>query len=229
MENPNQVLSSQPCEPESAPCNIQEEQEKAGQTQRKQPIIKKFPVKIIVGAAALVLLLVFVIILHTTNKEAPQPEIITVSSLEKIINVSELSTFTAVYNRIATVPNANKPEKIDYYVAYDAKVNAGIELTDISVSVDNETKTVTVEIPEIHITTINVDIGSLDFIFLNSKANTSTVTQAAFKACEEDVRQESAQQTAIYDLAKQNAINVLKALIEPIINQLDAEYTLSIR
>ena len=68
----------------------------------------------------------------------------------------------------------------------------------------------------------------MDFIFFNDKANTSTVTQEAFKACEADVQQESEQQTAIYDLAKQNAVNVLTALINPIIEQLDAEYSLVI-
>ena len=40
-------------------------------------------------------------------------EIITVSTLQKIVNVSELSTFTAVYNGIAQVENEKDAEKID--------------------------------------------------------------------------------------------------------------------
>ena len=37
---------------------------------------------------------------------------ITESTLREIINVSELSTYTAVYNGIAKVPNPDKPEEI---------------------------------------------------------------------------------------------------------------------
>ena len=71
-------------------------------------------------------------------------------------------------------------------------------------------------------------MSSLDFIFLNQKADKSGVTEVAYKACEEDVRQESEQQSAICELAKQNAENVLRALIRPIVNQLGEGYQLEI-
>lgn len=48
-------------------------------------------------------------------------------TLERIIDVSELSTFTVIYNGIAQVANEKKLELIDYY-AYVATVNAGIDL-----------------------------------------------------------------------------------------------------
>lgn len=179
-------------------------------------------------AIVLVLVVAVFIVFRMTGKDKSEPEIITISTLEKIINVSELSTFTAVYNGITEVMNEKDTKEIDYYVSYEARVNAGTDFEKIVISVDNEIKTITVDIPEVYITDINVDIASLDFIFLNNKANTATVTQEAFKACEADVQRESEQQTAIYDLAKQNAVNVLTALINPIIEQLDAEYTLVI-
>lgn len=182
----------------------------------------------IIVAVALVLIIFILAAFTLAGKDKPEPEIITVSTLEKIINVSELSTFTAVYNGIAQVMNSEKPEKTDYYVSYEARVDAGIDFEKVAISVDNEAKLITVNIPEVYITDINVDITSLDFIFMNDKANTSTVTQGAFKACEADVQAESAQNEAIYDLAKQNAINVLTALINPIVEQLDTEYTLAI-
>lgn len=156
----------------------------------------------------------------------PEPEVITVSTLEKIINVSELSTFTAVYNGIAQVMNEKKPNETDYYVSYDARVDAGIDFEKIVITVNNDEKTINIDIPKVYITDVNVDISSLDFIFYNKKANTSTVTQEAFKACEDDVRAESEHQDAIFELAQQNAKNVLIALTKPIVEQLDAEYTL---
>lgn len=181
---------------------------------------------VIIGVVVIVIIVVIFIFQQVRKTPSDNVEVITVSTLEKIINVSELSTFTAVYNGIAEVENEKKPEEIDYYVSYEAKVNAGIDFEKILIEIDNETKEIIITTPNVYITDVNVDISSLDFIFYNDKANTSTVTQQAFKACEEDVNKESEQQTAIFDLAQQNAINILTALTQPIVEQLDADYTL---
>lgn len=158
------------------------------------------------------------------NKE----EILTVSTLEKIINISELSTFQAVYNGIAKGMNEKKPDQVDYYVSYTAKVYAGIDFEKVKITMDQDTKKITVTIPEIEITDINVDIGSLDYIFINKKANKSTVSAKAYKECKADVKNESEKETAIYELAEQNAKNIVKALISPFVEQLDSDYELEI-
>lgn len=187
---------------------------------------KKAQFLIILVAAVLIIGLVVLGIVKLATPKVNEPEVVTVSTLEKIINVSELSTFTAVYNGIAQVMNEKNPEEIDYYVSYEARVNAGVDFEKIVITVDAEEKKIQISIPEVYITDVNVDIASLDFIFYNDKANTSTVTEAAFKACEDDVKGESEKQAAILDLAKQNAINILTALVKPIIEQMDAEYQL---
>lgn len=174
----------------------------------------------------IVVLVVAFIVVPTAQNDKKQAEIVTVSTLQEIINVSELSTFTAVYNGIAQVMNADDPELVDYYVSYEAKVNAGIDFEDIDVDVDEDTFTVHITVPPVTLTDVNVDISSLDFIFYNEKANTSTVTEEAFKACEADVEKESQEQAAIYELAEQNAKNVLTALVRPIIDQSETEYSL---
>ena len=158
------------------------------------------------------------------NRPEQKPEVITQTTLEKMINVSEVSTFTAVYNGIAQVMNEEKPENVDYYVAYEAKVNAGFDFEKVVIEIDEESKTIHIDIPDIYITDKTVEISSLDFIFYNKKANTSTVTEEAFRACEEDVQRESEEQSAIFELAQQNARNVVKALTEPIIEQWDPQY-----
>ena len=174
----------------------------------------------------IVVLVVAFIVVPTAQNDKKQAEIVTVSTLQEIINVSELSTFTAVYNGIAQVMNADDPELVDYYVSYEAKVNAGIDFEDIDVDVDEDTFTVHITVPPVTLTDVNVDISSLDFIFYNEKANTSTVTEEAFKACEDDVEKESQEQEAIYELAEQNAQNVLTVLVKPIIDQSETEYSL---
>lgn len=175
---------------------------------------------------AIVVLVVVFIVVPTAQNDKKQAEIVTVSTLQEIINVSELSTFTAVYNGIAQVMNADDPELVDYYVSYEAKVNAGIDFEDIYIDVDEDTFTVHITVPPVTLTDVNVDISSLDFIFYNEKANTSTVTEEAFKACEADVEKESQEQEAIYELAEQNAKIVLTALVRPIIDQSETEYSL---
>ena len=125
--------------------------------------------------------------------------------------------------------NEKKPEQIDYYVSYEATVNAGIDFQTVGVSMDEEQKTHHLKgARSAHYQSELWICPHLDFIFLNKKADKSGVTEAAYKACEEDVRRESEQQTAICELAKQNAENVLKALAQPIVNQLGADYQLVI-
>lgn len=184
--------------------------------------------RILIAAAALVLALCItlpIILTPATPVEAP-PEIVTATTLEKIISTSELSTYTAVYNGIAEVYNPNNPEQLDYYVSYCARVNAGIDFCQVKVEINEESKNIYIHVPEVYITDVNVDITSMDFMFYNSKANTSTVTEAAYKACEADVTVESERQGAIRDLARQNAINILTALTKPIVEQWDINYTL---
>ena len=181
------------------------------------------------GLGALILVVVvlvlFVVIPGARNSKK-QAEVITISTLQEIIDVSELSTFTAVYNGIAQVMNQEDPQSVDYYVSYEAKVNAGIDFEEVGIELEEETKTIRITVPPVELTEVNVDIASLDFIFYNQSLNTSTVTETAFKACEADVEKESQEQQAIYELAEQNAKNVLTALVKPIVEQADTEYTL---
>lgn len=154
--------------------------------------------------------------------------VITISDLEEIVDISELSTFTAVYNGVAEVKDREDGEKTDYYVSYEAKVNAGIDFEQMSFAVDGEEKIIRVTLPAVHITRSSVDITTLDYIFLDESRNTSAVTQEAYRACEADVERESAEEDAILELARQNAENIIKAMLQPFIEQLEQAYVLDI-
>lgn len=131
-----------------------------------------------------------------------------------------------MYNGVVEVKNKDNSEKIDYYVSYEARVKAGIDFDKITCTVDDAAQVVKIDIPDVNITDIDVNMSSLDFIFINKKANKSAVTSEAYKACEADVEEESKKQDEIFRLAQQNAVNVMKALVNPIMEQLDADYTL---
>ena len=162
------------------------------------------------------------------NKKS-EPTIISKATLEKVINVSDLSTFEAIYNGVAAVENEEKPENIDYYVSYEAKVKAGIDFALVEVEVNEAEKIITVMLPEVKITDVDVDIASMDYIFMNNKANTETVSAQAYKKCIKDVTKESNSTDEIYESARQNARNIVEALISPFVEQLDSEYKLEIK
>lgn len=184
--------------------------------------------KMVVFAVLIVVILAAVAIVVSRNAKKEEPEIISLTALEKMVDVSDMSTFEAIYNGIAEVENEADPTQIDYYVSYEAKVKAGFDFENLNMQVDHDRKVITVKIPEIKITDVNVDIGSLDYIFENKKANTETVSEQAYKECIEDVTKESAEEKAIYELAKQNAKNTMEAIIQPFMEQLDEEYQLQI-
>ncbi|MGM9927957.1 MAG: DUF4230 domain-containing protein [Bacillus sp. (in: firmicutes)] len=161
-------------------------------------------------------------------KRKSEPEIISISTLERIINVSDLSTFQAVYKGVAKVMDEKITGKVDYYVSYYSKVKAGLDFEKVDLEIDEEEKVITVILPEIKITDVNVDITSLDYIFMDDNANTETVSAQAYKKCIEDVTTESSNQEAIYELAEQNAHSIIEALIKPFVEQLDEEYQLVI-
>ena len=133
--------------------------------------------------AIIVIAVIAAVLLKIFKKEEPVKEVITVSTLEKIVEVSDLSTFRVVYNGVACADDK-------YYVSYEATVDAGIDFEKIEIAVDNENKKVTVNLPKAEILDVYVDIASLDYIFIDKKANTETVSEEAYKLCKYDVKVE---------------------------------------
>lgn len=164
-----------------------------------------------------------------------KPEIITEANLQKVVNVSNLSTFEANYDGVATVMNEKDPDKVDYYVSYRSKVKAGIDFSEIKFRIESgedesdEKKTITVTLPEITISEPSVDIASLDYMFMNKRANDATVSQEAYKACIKDAAEECAKEEMLRKMAEQNAENVVMALIKPFVEQADGDYDINIQ
>lgn len=188
---------------------------------------------ILIIAALIVGGLVFAAKGRLFQKQEKQAEIITESSLYKIIDVSELSTYQCVYNDICTVMAKDNADEVAYYCAYDAKVNAGIDVTQIEINVaeTEDRKLITVTVPEVEVNDVNVDIASLDYMFELDDSNTETVSAEAYKACIADVTKKSEAEDKIYELAQQNAENIIKALVNPFIEQMnmgDIDYELKI-
>lgn len=182
-----------------------------------------------VVAAAVVILAT---VLAATLPSVTEARIVSTSVLQEIINVSELSTFEAVYNGVAQVYKEGEEktkENIAYHVSYKGRVKLGFDFENIKVNVNVGEKVITVMYPGVDITDVLVDITTMDYIFLDKKADAIGVSSVAYAACIEDVTAESQTQEAIYALAEQSAENCIKALVEPFVKQLDGDYTLVIK
>lgn len=166
-----------------------------------------------------------------------KPEIITETSLQKVVNVSDLSTLEVSYDGVATVMNKEKADKVDYYVSYKSKIKAGIDFSKIHFDIlesseesdKEDKKTIIITLPQVEIQEPSVDIASLDYMFLNKKANDENVSQEAYKACIEDAAGESKKEETLKKMAEQNAENVVMALVKPFVEQADGDYDIKLQ
>ena len=176
-----------------------------------------------------------------SNRTEKQTTTIDTSSrLEKTLKISELSTYQVTFNGVAAVRNDDN--RVLYYAAYNAKISIGLDMEKITVSIKNNNrhskertdktndktgKELLVTPPAVEITDIAVDPGSLDYIFKDDSANNEHVSITALPACKSDALAECNSNTQMFELAQENAINTVRALTQPFLDQ-NKEYTLKI-
>jgi hypothetical protein len=85
------------------------------------------------------------------------------SSLQKVIEINELSTVDYTYN--ATATKYDDDNDAMYYVAYEGTVTAGIDFNEIGIDVLKEEKKVIITIPAVEIHSTKVDMGTMEYIF----------------------------------------------------------------
>ena len=149
--------------------NVQENQNNDENVNYKKEKLLKSPKHIIkssISAVIILIVLLVIINLLRVNNEA-RVTINTESSLEKIIEISKLSTIEYTYNSIATKYKNDevKDENVEYYVAYEGVVKAGIDFNEINIDVDYKNKRIIITLPEVEINEISVNMGTLDYIY----------------------------------------------------------------
>ncbi|MCD8012900.1 MAG: DUF4230 domain-containing protein [Lachnospiraceae bacterium] len=153
---------------------------------------------------------------------------ITEASLEEVFEISELSTVDFFYNAIARQYEDDDETTVDYYVAYEGTVTAGIDFEKIDISIDEENKIIVLTLPDSEIQNTSVDFGSMEYIFADSSSETETVSQEAYELCQKDLKERAKSETQLLDMAEDNAESVVQALVDPWVNQIDSEYTVVI-
>lgn len=149
------------------------------------------------------------------------------SSLEDIVEISDLSTLKYNYNSIAKVSDDKGNEK--YYVAYEGVVKLGINFSEAEPKIDMKEKKIIVTLPKVEVQEVTVDMKSLDFIFKKQKYETETILSDAYSECLKDLSNKANKDDSLYDMAKENAESTIRALMEPLIQELDSEFTVEVK
>ena len=69
------------------------------------------------------------------------------ANLKKVIEVSTLSTVEFTYNSITSLMTEDN-KKIKCHVAYEGHIYAGIDMNKIKISVDEDSKVISITLPE---------------------------------------------------------------------------------
>lgn len=152
---------------------------------------------------------------------------ITESTLEKVIKKNQLYTAEYPYNGYTAVYDEDGNMK--YYVAYEGYVKAGIDVTQITVSMDMNTSTIIIQLPKVQIEEPVVDAGTMEYIFRKEKYHTETVAQEAYRYAERDLADKVSKDPDLEACATEAAKAAEKALIEPWLSQIEAKKAYTVR
>lgn len=145
---------------------------------------------------------------------------ITSSRLEDAVNISQLSTAEFIYNGVAEKYKEKNPEEVECYIAYNAKVKAGIEMEDIAFDIDEKEKTVTPILPEIKVNIATLDENAISYI----PKNPDIALKEILTICKEDAMNEANNSEKLYQTAEDNLKAVIEALLSPVLDS--AEYSM---
>ena len=181
---------------------------------------------IIMGAIIFIATAVFVGLLAGKQNKSGQVTTISTSSLKQVIEISELSTVDYTYNSIAV--KRDWKNNVMYHVAYEGIVTAGIDFNAIEIELLETEKKVIITIPPVSIHSMQVNMGTMEYIFTKSKYETEEISGEAYKLCKEDLQEKIKNESALHDTARENAISTVQALFKPWVESLDRSYTVEV-
>lgn len=152
---------------------------------------------------------------------------VSLSQLEKVLEIAEFSSLENIYNAVATqYDESGNPV---YHVAYEGKITAGIDFSSIRIAYSEETKQITITLPNPQILDTTVNMGTMEYIFLDSKNRTESVSIDAYQLCVNDLSARASVEYKLLSMAKDSATDTIKALFEPWLHQLDGDFALVVQ
>lgn len=182
---------------------------------RKRKSAKAHPaakIAIVTGVIAVVLIAAsFALLGPGQSSFLDKEDYVTSAQLEKAVDIDELSTAEFVYNGIAE--KYKESGEVDFRISYDAKVKAGIKMSDVTFEVNDEAKVVRPHLPAVEITSIEVDTNQLGYMPENPDGNLKEILEI----CEQDIANEAADAKDFKTTAEENLMTVIEALTTPIL------------
>lgn len=164
-----------------------------------------------------IILLLFILLLSLGG--CSKETIITESTLEKAVEVSDLSVAEYNYNGIYE-HKKDDSDKVDYRIKYKAFVKVGINMADIQFAIDEDNKTVTPTLPKLSINDVIIDADTLSYM----PENPDVEVKDAIKYCKQDAKSGAEEDKNLNEVAEENLKSVVEALIKPLLDS--AGYTI---
>lgn len=129
-------------------------------------------------------------------------------------NIGELATQSAFFTNVQTISASRAIGSFsipftssNYVYSYDGVIKAGYDFEDIALSVDAETKTVSVSLPPVKILSCEVDESSLKIYHENSNIYTPLTLESISESIEK-LKEEAARRSienGLFEAARSNA------------------------
>lgn len=199
--------------------------------------LSKVPRKVLLILAAIIVALVFLIpgVIVPTLKPAPKTHYISKTSLEKAVNINELSTLDYTYTGIAEkisslaigdihtpVGDLTSPEWVDFRVKYSAEIRVEFDMSEIRFEINRRSNIITAVLPKMKLGTPNIDANSFGFLPEGKTADLADI----IRLCSEDATNEIGQDAQLEEREYENLESTVSALTLPLIGD---EYTLEFK
>ena len=172
---------------------------------------------IVLAVLAVAVAVVFGIILPSMQPKQPN-KYYTDSDLEKVVDISELSTVEYVYRGIAE--RKGWFDMVDLRVKYEAHVRATFDMSQIKIHADHDAKTITVTLPEPIIQDPELNENQFGYLPESATGDLPDI----IRLCREDAINEVRAESQIKERAYDSLKSTVKALTEPLIGDYDYEW-----
>ena len=132
--------------------------------------------------------------------------------LEKMINISELSTARVLYNGVAE--QKDDEGNVTCHIYYEAAVDISIDMADVEFEVDEENRVVHPMLPAPELGEPALDASTVAFF----EDNPDISTAEAISLCKQDALTEVGSTGQIYEMAERNLRLTIEALTEPLLD-----------
>lgn len=143
------------------------------------------------------------------------------SDLEKVVDISELSTVEYVYRGIAE--RVGWFDRVDLRIKYEAHVRASFDMSSIKIHADHDAKTIEVTLPEPTIQEPELNENEFGYLPESAVGDLPDI----IRLCREDAISEVRSESQIKERAYDSIKSTVQALTEPLIGDYNYEWVLT--